>query len=69
MPESPARCTKTAVAISAFPESLHLVETAHLGRSEYGLRMIEECKLTPQDFWVPGGPKAIDRKGGVLKTS
>ena len=38
-----------------------------LGRSEYGLRMIEECKLTPQDFWVPGGARAIDRKGAVLK--
>lgn len=41
-----------------------------LGRSEYGLRMIEECKLTAQDFWVPLAPgttKAIDRKGDALK--
>jgi hypothetical protein len=24
-----------------------------LGRSEYGLEMIEQCSLTPQDFWMP----------------
>jgi hypothetical protein len=24
-----------------------------LGRSEYGLQMIEQCGLTPQDFWMP----------------
>jgi hypothetical protein len=24
-----------------------------LGRSEYGLEMIEQCGLTPQDFWMP----------------
>lgn len=35
-----------------------------LGRCEYGLRMIDECKLVWQDFFVPGawGPKAIERK-------
>ena len=35
-----------------------------LGRCEYGLRMVEECKLGWQDFFVPGawGPKAIERK-------
>jgi len=40
-----------------------------LGRSEYGLRMVEECKLGWQDFFVPGawGPKAVERKGGALK--
>ncbi len=40
-----------------------------LGRSEYGLRMIEECKLVWQDFFVPGvwAPKAVERKGGALK--
>ncbi len=42
---------------------------ADLGRSEYGLRMIEECQLAPEDFWVPGGPRAIDRKGDMLKKS
>ena len=38
---------------------------SELGRSEYGIRMVEECKLQWQDFFVPGafGPKAIDRKG------
>ncbi|MBI4909020.1 MAG: DUF1080 domain-containing protein [Acidobacteria bacterium] len=42
---------------------------ADLGRSEYGLRMLEECKLTWQDFFVPGvfQPKAALRKGDVLK--
>lgn len=40
-----------------------------LGRSEYGLRMVEECKLVWQDFFVPGAwwPRAIERKGGALK--
>jgi hypothetical protein len=39
-----------------------------LGRSEYGLRMIEECKLVWQDFFVPlSGPKAVERKGSALK--
>jgi len=40
-----------------------------LGRSEYGLKMIEECKLVWSDFFVPGAfwPKAIDRKGDLLK--
>jgi len=42
-----------------------------LGRSEYGLRMIEELKLTPQDFWVPlapGSSKAVERKGSALRS-
>jgi 3-keto-disaccharide hydrolase len=39
-----------------------------LGRSEYGLRMVEECKLVWQDFFVPlSGPKAIDRKPDALR--
>jgi hypothetical protein len=40
-----------------------------LGRCEYAIRMIEECKLGWQDFWVPGvyGSKAVERKGGALK--
>jgi hypothetical protein len=42
---------------------------ADLGRSEYGLRMVEECKLTWQDFFVPlEGTKAVERKGGALRT-
>jgi 3-keto-disaccharide hydrolase len=34
-----------------------------LGRCEYGLAMVEQCKLTWQDFFVPGawGPKAAER--------
>jgi hypothetical protein len=42
---------------------------ADLGRSEYGLKMVDECKLAWNDFFVPGAfwPKAIDRKGDLLK--
>jgi len=42
---------------------------ADLTRSEYGLRMIDECKLVWQDFFVPGAwaPRAIERKGAILK--
>ena len=39
-----------------------------LGRCEYGIQMVNECKLVWQDFFVPGyGPKAVERKGGALK--
>jgi len=39
-----------------------------LGRCEYGLRMVEECKMEWQDFFVPlEGPKAIERKGEALR--
>ncbi len=41
----------------------------NLRRCEYGIRMIEECKLGWQDFFVPGAwwPKAIERKPDALK--
>jgi len=37
---------------------------ADLGRCEYGLQMVQECRLQWQDFFVPGAwyPKAIERK-------
>ncbi len=41
-----------------------------LGRCEYAMQMVEECKLTSQDFFVPlspGSTKAVDRKGDALK--
>jgi hypothetical protein len=40
-----------------------------LGRCEYGLQMVDECRLVWQDFFTPGSwwPKAIERKPGVLK--
>jgi hypothetical protein len=41
-----------------------------LGRSEYGLKMIDECGLAWQNFWVPGAwwPRAIEReKAAALK--
>jgi hypothetical protein len=43
-----------------------------LGRCEYAMQMVEECKLTSQDFFVPlmpGATKAVDRKGDALKKS
>ncbi len=44
---------------------------ADLGRCEYGLQMLEECQLTGKDFFVPlsvGATKAVQRKGGVLRS-
>ncbi|HEY2012768.1 MAG TPA: family 16 glycoside hydrolase [Bryobacteraceae bacterium] len=39
-----------------------------LGRCEYGLRLVEECKLVWQDFFVPlAGPKAVERRGSALR--
>jgi histidinol phosphatase-like PHP family hydrolase len=41
-----------------------------LGRCEYALQLVEQCKLNSSDFFVPlatGSTKAIDRKGDVLK--
>jgi len=41
-----------------------------LGRCEYALQMVEECKLTGADFFVPlavGSTKAVDRKGDILR--
>jgi hypothetical protein len=41
-----------------------------LGRCEYGLQMVEECKLTGADFFVPlavGSTKAVERKGDILR--
>jgi hypothetical protein len=30
--------------------------------------MVQECRLTWQDFFVPGAaPKAVERKGGALR--
>jgi hypothetical protein len=40
-----------------------------LMRCEYGLSMIQECRLGWQDFFVPGSwwPKAVERKGDILR--
>ena len=40
-----------------------------LRRSEYGMRMVEQCKLEPRDIFMPGAwwPKAAVRKGSVLR--
>ncbi len=45
-------------------------DASDVGRCEYALQMITECRLTREDFWVPlqpGSTKAVDRKGGILK--
>ena len=42
----------------------------YMGRCEYGIQMIDECKLAADDFWIPGMPgatKAVDRKGDALQ--
>ena len=40
-----------------------------LGRCEYGLSMLQECRLGAQDFFVPGasGPKAVERMGAAFR--
>jgi hypothetical protein len=40
-----------------------------LGRCEYGIKMVDECKLAWSNFWVPGafGPKGVERNGRMLK--
>jgi len=41
-----------------------------LGREEYALQMVEECRLGADDFWTPlqpGSTKAVERKGDILK--
>jgi hypothetical protein len=40
-----------------------------LGRCEYSLKLVESCKLAGQHFFVPGAgwPKAVERKGDVLR--
>ncbi len=40
-----------------------------LGRSEYGLKMVEECELDWRDFFLPGAwwPKAAERKRDALR--
>jgi Domain of Unknown Function (DUF1080) len=42
---------------------------ADLGRCEYGLRMVDECRLVWQDFFVPGAwaAKAVLRKPDALR--
>jgi hypothetical protein len=45
---------------------------ADLGRCEYALNTVDQCKLTSADFFVPlsvGSTKAVERKGDILKRS
>lgn len=41
---------------------------SELSRCEYGLRLVEECKLDWRNFFAPGGwwPKAAERRGDLL---
>jgi hypothetical protein len=58
------RFVKAAKAAGAkFSFGTNNTGAADLRRCEYGLKMIDECRLVWQDFFVPGawGPKAIDR--------
>ena len=66
---SPSFVAMAKAAGSKFTFGTNNAGSDALGRSEYGLRMVEECKLVWQDFFVPGawGPKAIERKGAALK--
>jgi hypothetical protein len=62
---SPSFIKMAKAAGAKFTMGTNNTGPADLGRCEYGLRMIEECKLVWQDFFVPGnGPKAIERKAG-----
>jgi histidinol phosphatase-like PHP family hydrolase len=44
------------------------IGASDLGRCEYGLQIVNECKLGWQDFFVPGSwtARAVDRKGAML---
>jgi len=60
---SPSFIKMAKAAGAKFTMGTNNTGPADLGRCEYGIRMIEECKLVWQDFFVPGSaPKAIDRK-------
>ena len=43
-------------------------DAASLKRCEYGLKMVEECRLDWHNFFVRGGwgPRAVERKGSAL---
>jgi hypothetical protein len=66
---SPAFIRMAKQAGCKFTFGTNNTSPADLGRSEYGLRMVEECRLGWQDFFVPGAwwPKAAERKGDALK--
>lgn len=66
---SPAFIRMAKQAGCKFTFGTNNTSPADLGRSEYGLRMVDECSLTWRDFFVPGAwwPKAFERKGSALK--
>jgi histidinol phosphatase-like PHP family hydrolase len=64
---SPSFLRMAKAAGATFTFGTNNAGSGDLGRCEYGLRMVEECKLVWQDFFVPlAGPKAIERKGEAL---
>ena len=66
---SAAFITMAKAAGSKFSFGTNNGSAADLGRCEYGLQMVEACKLRWQDFFVPAplGSRAVDRKGAALK--
>ncbi len=63
------RVAKKAGCKFTFGTNNVVSEGLPLRRSDYALRMIDECALVPQDFWVPGAywPRALERKPDVLR--
>ena len=54
---------------SSSPSAPTTPEPTISSRCEYGLRMVQACKLTWDDFWMPRpvGERAVDRKPQALK--
>jgi hypothetical protein len=66
---SPTFVTMAKAAGCKFTFGTNNATSDDLRRSEYGIKMVEECRLTWQDFFVPGSwwPKAAQRKGETLR--
>ena len=67
---TPGRNVKVtfSVAGAKFTFGTNNASALDLGRCEYGLQLVEECRLVWQDFFVPlKAPKAVERKGEALR--
>jgi len=67
---SPSFVTLAKQAGCKFTFGTNNSSPADLGRCEYALQIVDECKLTSPDFFVPlsvGSTKAVERKGDILK--
>lgn len=66
---SPSFIKAAKAAGCKFTFGTNNASAADLGRCEYGLQMVDECKLVWQDFFMPlTGPKAIERKPAALRS-